>query len=249
MSSHAESERSQEYDPDNLLDRATPASRRARHAELFRESEAALWRENRLLEPRGGEPVRVLSVGCGPDAHNGLGPGNFQVWGVDTDPDFVARARALGNAQAVEVASASELPFPNGMFDVVLFRLVLHHIVFQQPLAPVFREAHRVSKPDGRVVMLEPNLWHPVGLLLAASNRLGWSRKIKGTVDDCPLDPFSLKRLLRGQGFNVRVIGMEYGWRRLPVPVQDLLGWLAPLGALPGLNHLAHTIAVIGAKA
>jgi SAM-dependent methyltransferase len=241
-------QRSQDHDPDNLLDRATPKARRIRFSELFREREDALWRESRLLEPRNGEPARVLSVGCGLDARRGLELNMPHVWGVDSNPDHVAAARARGNVQGVELASASKLPFPDGMFDVVFFRLVLHHVVFQQPLGPVFQEASRVLKPGGHVVMLEPSLWHPVGLLLAASNRLGWSRKIMGSTDDCPLDPLSLKRQLRAQGFSVRVVGVEYGWRRLPVPVQDLLAGLAPLGGVPGLSHLAHTIAVFAAK-
>ena len=243
------SQRSQDHYPDNLLDRATPKERLIRFSELLREREAALWRESRLLEPRNGEPTRVLSVGCGCDARTGLEQNNPRVWGVDSNPDFVAAARALGNVQGVELGSASKLPFPEETFDVVFFRLVLHHVVFQQPLAPVFREAKRVLRPGGHVVMLEPNLWHPVGILLAASNRLRWSRRIMGSIDDCPLDPLSLKRQLRSHGFSVRVIGVEYGWRRLPILVQDLLAGLAPLGGVPGLSHLAHTIAVFAAKA
>ena len=78
---------------------------------------------------------------------------------------------------------------PMRSFDVVLYRLVLHHLVFQGPLAPVFSEAARLLRPGGALVAIEPGLWHPVGLGLALANEAGVARAVHGTPDDIPLSP------------------------------------------------------------
>ena len=68
---------------------------------------------------------------------------------------------------------AGELPFEPGSFDVVLYRLVLHHIAYTQPLGPVIDEAARLLRPGGALVAVEPGLFHPVGAALALANSVG----------------------------------------------------------------------------
>ena len=58
-------------------------------------------------------------------------------------------------------------------FDVVLYRLVLHHIAYQGPLAPCFAEAAALLRPGGSLVAIEPGLWHPIGAALSIANQTG----------------------------------------------------------------------------
>ena len=107
---------------------------------------------------------RVLEVGCGtgvflPLLAAAVGTeGN--VVGVDHSPDFVAQARervaALGIAETVEVreGSAYQLPFPDGSFDAVHCERVLMHL---DDSTAALREMHRVLRPGGRVVAVEPD--------------------------------------------------------------------------------------------
>ena len=103
-------------------------------------------------------------------------------------------------------------------------------------------------RPGGRLVALEPNLYHPVGLLLYAANHLGWSKRIKGTSDDWPLSPRALRREFDAQGFRVRLLGVEFSWRRLPIGVQRMLGALELFGNVRGLRYACHTFMLIGTK-
>jgi SAM-dependent methyltransferase len=92
--------------------------------------------------------ARVLDLGCGEgatlvhlDAPNGA-------VGVDLfEPKLVLARQVLPGCRFV-AASADALPFPDGSFDHVLVRDVLHHI--DEP-GPAMREIRRVLAPGGRV--------------------------------------------------------------------------------------------------
>jgi len=105
-----------------------------------------------------GADERVLDVACG--------TGEFerrlledvpeaQVVGVDLAPGMIERARAkFGGAPGVqfEQADAHDLPFPDDAFDVLVCASTFHY--FTHP-AQVLREARRVLRPGGRLVVLD----------------------------------------------------------------------------------------------
>ena len=183
------------YDPDNLLDRLS----RADTLELHYEQERR--RERELLERRlplaGGD---VLSVGCGwhPGRHLFPAPA-FRMTGVELDEAVVRVLEDGGEIDHGLAGRAGELALPDATFDVVLYRLVLHHIAYQGPLAPVFAEARRLLRPGGALVAVEPGSFHPVGAALAAANRAGLGPLMHGTPDDVPLSPRRLVAEARGR--------------------------------------------------
>ena len=187
---------SEPYRADNLLDRVGDAGTRQLHYDQQMRRERAIL--DRRLPLSGGD---VLSVGCGwhPGRHCSRGPA-WRMTGVDLDAEMIASLRESGRARRRDGGRAGELPYEPGSFDVVLYRLVLHHVVFQGPLAPVFEEAARLLRPGGALVAVEPGLWHPVGAGLALANRVGLGPAVHGTPDDIPLSPRTLtaRRVRRG---------------------------------------------------
>jgi len=204
-------------------------------------------RERELLDRR--LPLRtgeVLSVGCGwhPGRHMFPAP-EFRMTGVELDPRVVNALVEAGDLDAGIAGRAGELRFDDASFDVVLYRLVLHHIAWQGPLQPVFEEARRLLRPGGALVASEPGLWHPVGLGLAAANRVGLGPYIHGTPDDVPLSPRALMADARAAGLRPELHAVTYGWRRLPASLQRLAQRLDPLGSRPRLAPLGHTLMLI----
>lgn len=232
---------SEPYRADNLLDRVGDAGTRQVHYDQEERRERAILA--RRLPLSGGD---VLSVGCGwhPGRHLFPKPA-FRMTGVDLDEAMIAALVESGELDEGLAGRAGELPFEARSFDVVLYRLVLHHVVYQGPLAPVFEEAARLLRPGGALVAVEPGLWHPVGAGLALANRLGLGPAVHGTPDDIPLSPRTLTREARAAGLRPELHSVTYGWRRLPPAAQRLIHPLDEAGSRPRLAPLGHTLMLI----
>src|SRR3954447_21607804 len=233
------------YTEDNLLDRVSDPGTLARQYEREMRRERALV--ERRLRQRGGD---VLSVGAGwhPGRHLFPRPA-WRLVAVDPDPNRPKIAVERGEADEGFPGLAGELDaVDDASFDVVLYRLVLHHVVFQHPLAPVFAEAARLLRPGGALVAIEPGLWHPVGLGLASANRLGLGVRLHGTPDDVPLSPRVLVREARRAGLEPELHAVSYAWRRLPRPLQSAIGALDRFGSLPVARTLGHTLMLIARR-
>jgi len=98
---------------------------------------------------------RILDAGCGLGLYvRALRRFSDEVYGVDIDPERIAQAsRELPNLQ---VAPAEALPFEDNFFDVVLSHEVLEHVNDDRAAA---REAVRVLRPGGRLIVFVPNRW------------------------------------------------------------------------------------------
>ena len=232
---------SEPYDPDNLLDRHSDA------ATLQVHYEQEYRRERELLARRlgltGGD---VLAVGCGrhPGRHLFPKPA-WRMTGVDLDPALIEQLVDAGELEDGLAGRAGELPIEDGRYDVVLYRLVLHHIAYQGPLAACFDEAARLLRPGGALVAVEPGLWHPVGLGLTLANRAGLGPWVHGTPDDIPLSPRTLVSAAWAAGLEPELHAVTYGWRRLPRPAQRALHAADSLGSRPRLAPLGHTLMLI----
>jgi SAM-dependent methyltransferase len=100
---------------------------------------------------------RILDVGCGLGTYvKKLRAFSEDVYGVDIDAEKVAQAKQ--ELEHIFLAPAEELPFPDAYFDVVLLHEVLEHVDNDRR---ALREAYRVAKVGGRLVIFVPNRLYP----------------------------------------------------------------------------------------
>jgi ubiquinone/menaquinone biosynthesis C-methylase UbiE len=120
------------------------------------------FREKMLSFARLKPGEAVLDVGCGTGtvallAKKKVGP-EGRVEGIDVSAEMVARATAKARRAGLQVsfstATAQELPFMDGEFDVVLSTLMFHHVP-KKGREAFGREAIRVLRPGGRLLVVD----------------------------------------------------------------------------------------------
>lgn len=95
----------------------------------------------------------VLEIGCGDGRiTRWLAPKAKRYIAIDPDKRSIDDARSSVQGVDFIVGSGENLEFENKSFDVVIFTLSLHH----QDSFIALREAHRVLREKGQLVVLEP---------------------------------------------------------------------------------------------
>jgi ubiquinone/menaquinone biosynthesis C-methylase UbiE len=105
--------------------------------------------------PSAGQ--RVLDIGCGTGTLaievKRTEPG-AEVVGLDADPEMLEQARSKAAGAGVEIGFdegySTELPYPDGSFDLVLSTLFFHHLD-PEPKRLTAGEIARVVRPGGEL--------------------------------------------------------------------------------------------------
>jgi arsenite methyltransferase len=148
-----------------------------------------------LSDARLSGDERVLDLGCGRGAllmsvarllPQGRAVG-IDLWRADQTGNHpgatLANAEREGVADRVELVTGdiTQLPFPDGTFDLVLSSLALHNISSTTGRLAALDEAVRVLRPGGRLAIAD--LWatkhyqarlHELGLTQVHRRNLGW---------------------------------------------------------------------------
>lgn len=108
---------------------------------------------------------QALEIGCGSGKNSALlAKSGANVFAFDLSPISVAvtNLRATLNNVADDihavVAAGEQLPYPDDHFDIIFGRAILHHL----DVSIASTEIHRVLKPGGKAVFVEPMGMNPI---------------------------------------------------------------------------------------
>lgn len=104
------------------------------------------------------ENARILDIGCGLGAYvRRIGDFTDQAYGIDIDAPRVVEGAENGVAR-LSIALSEHLPYADASFDGVLLNEVIEHVGNDRD---TLREALRVTKPGGKVIIFAPNRFYP----------------------------------------------------------------------------------------
>ncbi len=167
----------------------------------------------------------VIDIASGPGVMiSGLRAKECSVTCVDAAPEMIARAREeFPDSDTVRslVGDAYGLDLPTGAFDIALSMGLIEYLDDE---AKFLREAHRLVKPGGSLIVTFPNYYSPwramnrIGLAIVRSVRkaLGRSKPIVITHREYTLA--RARQLLDAQGFTAES-AWYYNFKLVPYPL------------------------------
>jgi len=117
------------------------------------------WWSNRfnakLARRYGRRGARLLEVGSGMGHLVGQLQDMFETYGIDVNHWAVNQSRAIAQKSHLQTASAQDLPFSEGSFNVVIIKHIVEHL--PDP-GKAIQEISRVTEQGGMLILATPNL-------------------------------------------------------------------------------------------
>lgn len=154
--------------------------------------------KRRLLEQTDIQPGdKVLDIGCGTGTLTIMAKKahpEAQVTGLDPDPEILKiagnKAKEADTKLHLDEATATDIPYPDRYFNLVISSLMIHHLVTEDKIKAL-REVYRILIPPGQVHILdfgEPK-GRPAKLISLIMQRLEeTSDNIKGLLPEMLAD-------------------------------------------------------------
>ncbi len=212
------------------------------------------WWSNRffatLARRYGKQGARLLEVGSGMGHLAGNLSHTFKAFGMDLNHWAVKKSQDVAEQALLQTASAQELPYKNGAFNVVIIKHIVEHL--PDP-AQAINEIGRVTEAGGILILATPNL----GSLLKPWKGAKWI----GYQDPTHIslkEPGEWLTLIQSAGFEFIRVCSDGFWdvpyiRFVPRQIQKLIfGSLGGLQAITGIIFLpmkwGESIIVIARK-
>jgi SAM-dependent methyltransferase len=109
----------------------------------------------RLARRHGRRGARLLEVGSGMGHLVGQLEDTFETYGIDVNHWAVKQSKSVIDTSQLQTASAQELPYGEGVFNVVIIKHIVEHLPDPQK---AIQEIGRVTEKGGTLILATPNL-------------------------------------------------------------------------------------------
>ena len=112
---------------------------------------------------------KILDIGCASGTHSEiLHKKGAIVTGMDISKEMIDLAKSRLPTLNFKVGNMNHLPFKNNSFDILFYGLCIH---YEKNLNSVFKEAHRVLKKSGRLIISTHNPYYTGYKKIKINNR------------------------------------------------------------------------------
>ena len=173
--------------------------------EMFLCKKRAAIADNLICEKlRSG---RVLDIGCGTTPYFLMDTKFKEKFGIDAS--IKSDCMKGGGLKLIKsnIVGGVKIPFPDNFFDVVTILAVIEHIK-KDDIVGIFREARRVLKRGGRLIITTPN--HFTKNILKAMAKLGLVSRVEMSEHKYHYRGAELAGYLKRAGFGEKKIGIGF---------------------------------------
>lgn len=199
-----------------------------------------------IRELLGSQPTpRVLELGIG------VGVFAEQIFsqtssfhGVDICLEHLHQTKKRFKEIRFVQANVEELPYLDSSFDFIFGISVMHHL----DAAAALREAHRVLRKGGKLLLTEPNILNPQVFVM---KKVGFLKPYFGEVShETAFFKLSLRRLLNDCGFrDIRVENFDFLHPSIPRSLLDMLEPICILlERIPLVKEISGSLIISGEK-
>ena len=129
-------------------------------SDQFSSTRYSIWPELKILGEYIKEGDKVLDLGCGNGRLLEIFKGrNVDYVGIDNSEKLIEIAKEKNPAFNFQVADALNLPFPDNYFDKIFSIAILHHIPLDDFRDQFVKEARRILRPGGFLILTVWDLW------------------------------------------------------------------------------------------
>jgi SAM-dependent methyltransferase len=155
----------------------------------------------KLLHHAGIDGADVLNMGCFLPLDEIVYAHRVESWtATDLGQDTIRAAEEIARRHLsdslferlrFEVADGTQLPYPDGSFDVTVSFSTVDHVPTAEGRQRFVDEMARVTRPGGRVVLTVPNRWHR-----------GYAKSPKPFYE-YGFSPLEVRRMVRSTGLEI----------------------------------------------
>lgn len=196
--------------------------------------------------------ARIADLGCGSGVFTErLRRAGYSSVGVDISRKLIELGRIKHPEAEFVEGDVENLPFESGRFDGILLSNLVHHFPDPSLLAA---EVHRVLKPGGRFVAVDPNRLNPF-MWLYRDRASPFYSPIGVTENERPVLARQVADIFRARGFRVRtdyLAGLSYRYvasrrTRTLLPIYNFID--NAIFRLPFISPLRPFVLTSGDKA
>jgi 2-polyprenyl-3-methyl-5-hydroxy-6-metoxy-1,4-benzoquinol methylase len=198
------------------------------------------WWSNRffaiLVRRYGERGTRMLEIGSGLGHLVGQLDETFTTVAVDVNHWALVQSKTVAPRTAQQVASAEDLPFPDGSFGVIVIKHVVEHLPHPEK---GIAELGRVMAPGGTLILATPNL--------ASISRPWKGEKWIGYADKTHISlkqPLEWLGMIKAAGFQVKRVFSDGLWDAPYIPVVPKSLQKLFFGSLGGFQAISGVVFV-----
>jgi SAM-dependent methyltransferase len=196
------------------------------------------WWSNRfyaiLARRYGKKGTRLLEIGSGLGHLVGQLDGTFSTAAMDVNHWALVQSKMVAPRTPLQVASAENLPFPDGFFGVTIIKHVVEHLPHPEK---AIAELGRVMAPDGVLILATPNL--------ASLSRPSKGENWIGYHDPTHISlrpPAEWLGMIEGAGFKVKRVFADGFWDAPYIPVVPKTLQKLLFGSLGGFQAISGVV-------